>query len=348
MTSPDCARCGHSISTAASVCPACVHPLPRSAAIHARPTKPLGHTKQTGANGVTNPPEPPRDPWWFRVPTWLLFVLVIVAGSVVLVAGVLAAASVVGTIADEWEASNASGGDSEHVATPTAPPPDVTSIRTGRMDVNVDTTLDEDHYGQIFILSDDVTLDCAGHTVSGGSLDPTWSGIHLRQRSGVTIRNCVVDDFNTGFEINSSSQNTFEDNTISNARQGFTLQGSDNNRLLGNSVVGASDWFAYGLFGGSDSNEIRQNSASATSGIGFMIQGANNNLFVSNVASGNYGNGFGANSPATGNVYTANTANNNTNHDFEDNTSSGYGDFGTDNHYSNGICDGRSSPTSVC
>ena len=128
-------------------------------------------------------------------------------------------------------------------------------------------------------------------------------------------------------------------------RQGFTLQGSDHNRLLRNSVVGASDWFAYGLFGGSDNNEIRHNSASATSGIGFMIQGANKILFVSNVASGNYGNGFGANPPATGNVYTAN---NNTNHDFEDNTSSGHGDFGTDNHYSNNTCDGRSSPPRTC
>ncbi len=221
-------------------------------------------------------------------------------------------------------------------------------MSTGRMDVDVDMTLDEDHYGQIFILSDDVTLDCAGYTVSGRFLDPAWNGIHLRQRSGVTIRNCVVDDFNTGFEINGSSHNTLEDNTISNVLQGFTLQDSDSNRLLRNSVVGASDWFAYGLFGGSDSNEIRHNSASATSGIGFMIQGANNNLFVNNVASGNFGNGFGANPPATGNVYTANTANNNTNHDFEDNTSGGHGDFGTDNHYSNNTCDGRSSPLRTC
>ncbi len=344
--SPDCARCGHSISTATSDCPASGHPIP--AAVLARMTNPLGQAQQTGATELMNSTEPPRDPWWFRSPAWLLSVLVFIPVSVILVAGVLVAANVVDAIVDEWEASNVSDGEPEHAATPTTAPPDATSSSRGPLDVIADRTLGGDHYGQILILSDDVTLDCAGHTVSGRSLDPAWDGILLSQRSGVTIRNCVVDDFSTGVVIENSSHNTIEDNTISNVRQGITLQGSDNNRLLRNSVLGASDWFAYGLFGGSDNNEIRHNSASATSGIGFMIQGASNNLFVSNVASGNYGNGFGANPPATANVYTANTANNNTNHDFEDNTSGEHGDFGTDNHYSNNTCDGRSSPPRIC
>ena len=348
MTWPDCTRCGHRISTAVSDCPACGQPVPRPGAIPAILTKPLDHAQQTGATGPMSQTEPPRDPWWFRSPTWLLSVLVFVAGSVVLVAGVLAASSVVAAIVDEWEASNVSGGNGEHVAAPTVASTDATSSSRGPLDVIGDRTLDGDHFGQILVLSGDVTLDCAGHTVSGRSLNPAWSGILLSQRSGVTIRNCVVDDFNTGVVIESSSHNTFEDNTISNVRQGFTLHDSDNNRLLRNSVVGASDWFAYGFFGGSDNNEVRHNCASATSGIGFMIQGANNNLFVSNIASGNYGNGFGVNSPAIGNVYTANTANNNTNHDFEDNTPGRHGDFGTDNHYSNNTCDGRSSPTGIC
>jgi parallel beta-helix repeat protein len=244
----------------------------------------------------------------------------------------------------EWFANS----DSEQPEPETTVVATAPAITTGAMNVFLDKTLGNDHFGQIFIEASDVTLDCAGHTISGASLDPNWSGIHVNGRSGVTIRNCFVDDFNAGFEIKGSSDNTFENNTISNVRQGFTLLGSDSNTLFGNRVVGASDWFGYGLFEGSDGNELRENSATAVSGVGFMIQGSNNNVFANNDASGNYGNGLGANPPSSGNTYAGNTATNNTNHDFEDNTSGGTGDAGTDNTYTDNICDGRSSPRSLC
>ena len=54
---------------------------------------------ETVSNMATNPPEPPRDPWWIRSPTWLLFGLFFVAVSAVVVVVVLAAADVAGEVA---------------------------------------------------------------------------------------------------------------------------------------------------------------------------------------------------------------------------------------------------------
>ncbi len=47
----------------------------------------------------TNPTEGPRDPWWVRSPTWLLFGLFFVAVSAVVVVVVLAVADVAGEVA---------------------------------------------------------------------------------------------------------------------------------------------------------------------------------------------------------------------------------------------------------
>lgn len=53
--------------------------------------------------------------------------------------------------------------------------------------IATDTTLNEDHHGQVLISADNVTLDCAGHDVVGtGDL----TGVSLHGRTGVRVRNC--------------------------------------------------------------------------------------------------------------------------------------------------------------
>ena len=71
-----------------------------------------------------------------------------------------------------------------------------------------DTTLTTGVPGGIVIAADDVTLDCAGHVVSGGR------AIQLDGRSGVTIQNCVADGFAIGIELTRSSGNTIASNTL--------------------------------------------------------------------------------------------------------------------------------------
>jgi parallel beta-helix repeat protein len=161
----------------------------------------------------------------------------------------------------------------------------------GDLEISVDTTLSEDHNGSIFIKADNVTLDCAGHLVSGEGLDPSASGIFLQSRTGVTVQNCVVDDFNSGFVVDFSSANSLVDNTVTNVRQGFTLSGSTDNRLEGNEVTGAYDYFAYGIISGSHRTTLIENTA-RSGAVGFLIEGTNDHIIERNMSVDTGGNGF--------------------------------------------------------
>ena len=223
----------------------------------------------------------------------------------------------------------------------------------GTMTILVDTVLAADHDGDIVIGADNVILDCAGHTITGPGQPQALHGINVFQRSGVTVKNCFIMEFNAGFLINQSDGNTFTNNTVSHVRTGFTLFGSDNNTISRNIVSDATDWFGYGLLDGSDENVLSENTATSISGVEFMSWGANRNSFRNNEASNNSGNGFGANDPnTTGNTYTDNIANDNTGRGIEDNTTGGSGDAGTANTYMGNICEGNagggSHPGDLC
>lgn len=227
---------------------------------------------------------------------------------------------------------------------------------SGTMTVSTDTTLTEDHDGRIVIDADGVTLDCAGHTITGPGRLAGLTGIELFQRTAVTVQDCVLLDFNAGFDIGESDGNAFTNNSVSHVHHGFNLVGSDNNTLTGNSVTDATDWFGYGIFHGSDANELHANSATGVKGVGFIVWAASNNLLADNDASNNFGSGFGANETGTvGNTFSGNTANSNTLWGIEDVTplfGGGTGDAGTDNNYSNNVCVlnrvGGSSPAGLC
>lgn len=60
--------------------------------------------------------------------------------------------------------------------------------------IDSDTTLSADHAGGLVITADDVTLDCAGFTVQGDGGEAI--GIDV-QGHGVTLLDCVIDDFTT-------------------------------------------------------------------------------------------------------------------------------------------------------
>ncbi len=227
---------------------------------------------------------------------------------------------------------------------------------SGVMTVTADTTLTEDHDGRLVIGADNVTLDCAGYTITGPGRTAGFSGVDVFQRTGVTVKNCVLQDFNSGFQVKESDGNIFINNSIVRVRQGFTLEISDSNTLIGNSVTDADNWFGYGILDGSDANELRENTATGVKGVGFIVWASANNVLTDNIASNNFGNGFGANEIGTvGNTFTGNTAHNNTLWGIEDQTPNfggGTGDAGTDNIYAKNLCIrngvGGSSPVGLC
>jgi len=169
------------------------------------------------------------------------------------------------------------------------------SASSGTLSITSNTTLSEDHHGSIVIAADNVTLDCAGHTVSGpGELD---AGILLDGRSGVTITGCQVSGFQSGFFLTSASGNTFEGNFASaNQHEGvLSVGGSSNNVLDGNtSKDNGNTGF---VFEGAQGNVLRNNAAIAngisTESGGFYLISSSHNLLQQNVSVGNGFIGFG-------------------------------------------------------
>ena len=161
---------------------------------------------------------------------------------------------------------------------------------TGTLTITESTTLIQNHDGNIVIGADNVTLDCAGHTITGPGRLAGLPGIELFQRTGVTVKNCVLRDFNDAFRVGESDGNTFTNNTMSHLRQGFTLNQSDNNVLDGNTVTDANDFFGISL-GSSHGNTLTNNTVTDSS-LGFYIINSDNNILTGNTALRNSGSGF--------------------------------------------------------
>jgi parallel beta-helix repeat protein len=162
------------------------------------------------------------------------------------------------------------------------------SATSGTLFISSDTTLTEDHYGNIVITADNVTLDCAGFTVHGPG--PFSDGIRMNNRSGVTIKHCNV----TGFAV------------------GFLLVSSTGNHLVDDSATGNGNGFA--LLFGSNYNELTRDSASNNGAQGFAIENsANHNELRDSQAIGNGGNGVNV-FHSDGNAFTNNSILDNTHH----------------------------------
>ncbi len=159
--------------------------------------------------------------------------------------------------------------------------------------ITADTTLASDILGcsgnGLVIGSDNITLDCAGHSISGSGNFFT-TGVYLSSRSGVTVKNCAVSNFNNGIVITSNSKS---DSIINNTVNG--------NKLNGIYVVS-----------GPSGNIISGNSLSNNYG-GISIYYSNGNTVSSNTVTDNKNNGIAVYFRSAGNTLSGNTVLRNTN-----------------------------------
>jgi parallel beta-helix repeat protein len=147
--------------------------------------------------------------------------------------------------------------------------------------ITEDTILSEDHSGMIFIEADGITLDGNGHTITGpgisnwNSTQRMWdiaTGITVKGRTGVTVKNCHVTNFAYGLILDRSDGNVLFNNTVyENFWGGVIVSFSVNNTLLDNTVYGTQDAVTAGFsiemsFG----NTFKGNVAYAN-GIGFGL-----------------------------------------------------------------------------
>jgi parallel beta-helix repeat protein len=164
--------------------------------------------------------------------------------------------------------------------------------------ITSDTTLTADHQGSIVIGADGITLDCAGHSVVG----PGSAGVDMENVTGVTVKNCNVSGFHTGFFLFSAPGNRLEDNAASNnEREGYTLAsspGNDHNTLIGNTAAGNGAW-GFAVYDGTTDTTLTQNTARSNSFAGFFIGlGSNRSTLSQNVAERNSSSGFDIDSDA--------------------------------------------------
>ena len=190
--------------------------------------------------------------------------------------------------------------------------------------VTADTTLTADCDGSIVIVTDNITLDCNGHTLTGPEPSGAFSnGIRI-SAAGVTVNNCTATKFDIGFHLTGAGTtgNLLEKNTASGNGQGFVIccggvtgnilkeNAANDNTLPGHDNIG----FRANAFD-APGNLYEQNTASGNGGLGGFFVRSNGSTFINNIASNN-GRGFFLESGATGNTLESNTAIDNNNDGF--------------------------------
>lgn len=204
---------------------------------------------------------------------------------------------------------------------------------SGTLMITSSTTLTEDHYGSIYIVADNVTLDGDGYTVYGPSASGFNGLINVAYTSGVTVKDVTV----TGSQVNGlyaegGSNLRLEGNTfIGNANHGVhidSMVGGDivsntsrSNQALGfvwtrsidawiaDNTAMESGWGGFALFDGSGGSTLVGNTAKGN-GQGFIFDHSNGNTAIANTAQQNTERGFLI-VDASRTVLTNNTSNRN-------------------------------------
>jgi len=184
------------------------------------------------------------------------------------------------------------------------------SASSGTLVITQNTTLTEDHIGNISLDADNITLDCAGHTVSGPGVIYLNGGINGYSRTGITVKRCVVTVFQHNGIYVSGSGGRYEGNLLyGNQNHGMALDvGSGNvviqntsrsnggigivltsmtDSLVANNTVQDNRWSGIALFGDPSGNTLRSNTSNLNRQKGFWLTDSGENIVESNTAVGN-------------------------------------------------------------
>jgi parallel beta-helix repeat protein len=145
-------------------------------------------------------------------------------------------------------------------------------------------TLTQDLAETIQIESDGITLDGGGHTITGTGL---LSGVYLLGRTGVTIRNLTVREFQCGIFLNISANNFIEDSNVISNFYGIRLYNLSNSNVVTGNTASSNDYGIH-LFVCS-SNQIYNNNFIDNTTQAYVESGSDNlfNLAMS-LGGGNY------------------------------------------------------------
>ncbi len=132
----------------------------------------------------------------------------------------------------------------------------------------------------IVIERDGITLDGAGYSINGHSTS-YGQGVDITNRTNITIKNLVINQFGIGVLMDHSQRNFLSGNKM-NTFSAFMMVNSDNNQITGNNSTQG-----YGIYGSGSNNLVLNNSFSGGlsgggNGMGIYL-GGNNNTISSNI-----------------------------------------------------------------
>ncbi len=121
----------------------------------------------------------------------------------------------------------------------------------------------------IVIGADNITFDLNGHRIFGRPFSGDRAGVYLRSRTGVTVKNGTVSNFDMGVAIESGSGNTVRnvvarDNiggTGGTGGDGIAILSSSGNRILNNRAHNNGPYSGIGLYSRIDQLHPRQTPA---------------------------------------------------------------------------------------
>jgi parallel beta-helix repeat protein len=181
----------------------------------------------------------------------------------------------------------------------------------GTISIGANTRLKENHNGSVVVTADNVTLDCAGFTITGPSTNPeqSQSGVLVQHLSGVIIKNCRVTGFGNGVEVVDSTgvsiigthafDNTSEtpgdgflivhgkDTTLKNNVSTGNVNGIDvldsDGTLLEHNRIEGSAW--AGLIVSDSTGTVARGNVAIDNGGGLELYSSSDSVFLSNKVS---------------------------------------------------------------
>ncbi|MEM2506273.1 MAG: NosD domain-containing protein [Nitrososphaeria archaeon] len=160
----------------------------------------------------------------------------------------------------------------------------------------------------MYIVADNVVLDCQGHVIDG--INAPSFGILILLNSNIIVRNCIVTNWETGFYIGNVNNITLINNTANSNNYGFRLLGTTGTTLINNTASSNLNGFTIAM---STSNTFINNTANLNNN-GFVVQ-SSSNTFINNTANSNSHCGFylypWEGGSVNSNTFINNTANSN-------------------------------------
>ena len=162
-------------------------------------------------------------------------------------------------------------------------------------------TLTTDVYETIQIDEDSMTLDGAGHTITGPGA--SGYGVHLNTRTSVTIKNVNVQGFAWGIVLNYSSSNTLTNNTSSNNVGGILVSSSNGNTLTGNTSSNNISGIRIGV---SSHNNTLTGNSSSNNNYGIALNSSDGNILRKNTFATNLRYGIRLSDSSSNQIYNNN------------------------------------------